>query len=99
MLCHGEPRTGTVPFPTSKLPPPDYFQTKIRRNFGIAKNLWRGGIRVRLEFGQGGELTGGAVAEEASALSIEILLSGEEPKFGPKTKFFEATPGGTRDRF
>ena len=48
---------------------------------------------------EGGGTTGGAVAEEASALSIEILLSGEEPKFGPKTQFFEATPGGTRDRF
>lgn len=37
---------------------------------------------------KGGELTGGAVAEEASALSIEILLSGEKSKFDPKTHFF-----------
>jgi hypothetical protein len=48
---------------------------------------------------KGGELTGGAVAEEASALSIEILLSGEKSKFDPKTHFFAATPGGTRDCF
>lgn len=37
---------------------------------------------------KGGELTGGAVAEEASAPSIEILLSGEKSKFDPKTHFF-----------
>ena len=101
MLGHGEPHTGIAPFPESSLNPPGYFQTKNRRNFGIPKSLWRGEPDwVSLDWGlvKGGG-SGGATAEEASALSIEILLSGAKPKFGSKVPFLVTTPGGTCDRF
>jgi hypothetical protein len=48
---------------------------------------------------EGGGGTGGATAEEASALSIEILLSEVKPKLSPKEPFLVTTPGGTCDRF
>jgi hypothetical protein len=89
MLGHGETRTGTVLFPASSLTPPGYFQTKNRRNFGIPKSLWRGEPDwVSLDWGlTDGGASGGSNAEEASALSIEILLSGANPKLGSKVPF------------
>ncbi len=86
-LGHGELRTCTATFPESNRTPFGYFQTKHRRNFVIPKNLWRVGNLVSSGLGQKVGGIGEATADEASALSIEILLSGAKPKMGSKVIF------------
>jgi hypothetical protein len=67
-------------FTASNPPPPGFSQTKIGHNFGIAMNLWRGNLSLSGAWTRGGQLTGGSAAEEASADSIEIILSWEKAK-------------------
>jgi hypothetical protein len=95
MLCHGEPRTGTVPFPASNLLLPHRSQTKIRRNFGIAKNLrLEGGTWFRSE----PVPEGGVPLEELlqrkhlhSALKFSFL--GKNPNLGQKPNFLRPPQG------
>ncbi len=62
-------------------------------------NLWWGELEFHWTWERKRGGTGGATAEEASALSIEILLSEVKPKLGPKVPFLVTIPGGTFDRF